>query len=128
LYGLPANLTNKLQRVQNTAARIISRDKKQDHITPMLVTLHWLPVNYRYQYNILVYVFNCLHGNAPTYLKDLIHFYQPTRSLRSEICALLAQPRVRTKIYGVRRFDKSAATLWNNLPGHLRNAISICAL
>jgi hypothetical protein len=127
LYGLPANLTNKLQRVQNTAARIISRAKKQDHITPTLVTLHWLPVNYRCQYKILVYVFNCLHGNAPTYLKDLIHFYQPTRSLRSENCALLVQPRVRTKTYGERRFDKSAATLWNNLPGHLRNAKSICA-
>jgi hypothetical protein len=96
LYGLPANLTNKLQRVQYTAAHITSRAKKQDHITLTLVTLHWLPVNYRCQYKILVYVFYCLHGNVPTYLKDLIHFYQPTRSL-------LVQPRVRTKTYGKRR-------------------------
>ena len=43
LYGLPANITNKLQRVQNTAARLISRTKKHQHITLILVSLHWLP-------------------------------------------------------------------------------------
>ena len=43
LYGLSANITNKVQRVQNTAARLISRTKKHQHITPILVSLHWLP-------------------------------------------------------------------------------------
>ena len=43
LYGLPANITNKLQRVQNTAVRLISRTEKHQHITPILVSLHWLP-------------------------------------------------------------------------------------
>jgi hypothetical protein len=66
LYGLPANITNKLQCVQKTAARIISGAKKHDHITPTLVTLHWLPVHYLCQYRILVYVFNCPNGNTAT--------------------------------------------------------------
>ena len=54
LYGLPANITNKLQRVQNTAARLISSTKKHQHITLILVSLHWLPVHYRCQYKLLM--------------------------------------------------------------------------
>ena len=41
---------------------------------------------------------------------------QPTRALRSEDLQLLKAPRIRTKTYGKRRFDTSAATLWNSLP------------
>ena len=125
LYGLPVNLTNKLQRVQNTAARVISRTKRHEHITPTLVSLHWLPVQYRCQFKILTYVFKCLQGSAPTYLQELVHVYHPARSLRSENSVSLTLPRVRTKTYGDRRFDKAAATLWNSLPGSLRNEKSL---
>ena len=44
LYGIPKELTNKLQRVQNTAARLVTRTRKYDHITPVLKDLHWLPI------------------------------------------------------------------------------------
>ena len=54
LYGLPANITNKLQRVQNTTARLISRTKKHQHITLIPVSLHWIPVHYRCQYKLLM--------------------------------------------------------------------------
>ena len=97
LYGLPANITNKLQRVQNTTARLISRTKKHQHITKILVSLHWLPVHYRCQYKLLMYVFKSLHGSAPVYLQELVSVYQPTRSLRSENCALIKPPRIRTR-------------------------------
>jgi hypothetical protein len=115
LYGLPVNITNKLQRVQNTTAWLISRTKKHQHITPILVSLHWLPVHYRCQYQLLMYVFKSLHGSAPIYLQELVSVYQPTRSLRSENSALIKPPRIRTKTYGEWRFDKAAATLWNIL-------------
>ena len=44
LYGLPDKELNKLQRIQNAAARLVSLTKKRDHITPVLFQLHWLPV------------------------------------------------------------------------------------
>ena len=125
LYGLPANKTNKLQRVQNTAARLISRTKKHQQITLILVSLHWLPVHYRCQYKVLMYVFKSLHGSALVYLQELDSVYQPTRSLRSEKCALIKSPRIRAKTYGERRFDKAAATPWNILHGQLRNEQSL---
>jgi hypothetical protein len=109
IHGLPANITNKLQRVQNITAWLISRTKKHQHITPILVSLHWLPVHYRCQYKLLMYVFKSLHGSAPVYLQELDSVYQPTRSLRSEKCALIKSHRIRTKTYGERRFDKAAA-------------------
>jgi hypothetical protein len=49
----------------NTAARLIARRKKYDHTTPVLIELHWLPVKFRYEYKLLVYVFKSLHGMAP---------------------------------------------------------------
>ena len=125
LYGLPASITNKLQRVQNTAAWLISRTKKHQHITLILVSLHWLPVNYRCQYKVLMYVFKSLRGSAPVYLHELDSVYQPTRSLRSKNCALIKSPRIRTNTYGEKRFDKAAATLWNILHGQLRNEQSL---
>jgi hypothetical protein len=101
--------------------RMITRKKKFDSITPSLMQLHWLPVKYRSHFKLLLYVFKSLHDKAPTYLEELILPYTPGRSLRSENEGILQQPRdVRTKTYGERRFDRAGATLWNDLPIHLR--------
>ena len=62
------NIINKLQYVQNTAARLITRKRKYDSITPVLISLHWLPVHYRCQYKLLIYVYKVQHGKAPSYL------------------------------------------------------------
>ena len=70
LYGVNASTLAKLKRVQNTAARLMARRKKYDHITPLLIELHWLPVKFRCEYKLLVYVFKSLHGIAPVYLQD----------------------------------------------------------
>ena len=87
--------------------------------------LHWLPVCYLAQYKLLLYVFNALNGLAPVYLKDHVTVYEPARTLRSENTMLVVQPKVRTKTYGERRFDKAASTLWNSLPNNIRHAQSI---
>ena len=47
LYGINNNVLSTLQRVQNTAARLITRKRKYDNITPELMALHWLPIKYR---------------------------------------------------------------------------------
>ena len=108
LYSITTNLTDKLQRVHNTAARLIARKKKMDHITPVLICLHWLPVEYRSQYKLILYVFKALHGLAPVYLTELVKSYVPSRSLRFQSASLLHVPTTRTNIYGNRRIDKTA--------------------
>jgi hypothetical protein len=79
LYGLPSTLMTRLQKVQNSSARLVTRTHKREHITPVLNSLHWLPVIYRSQYNILMYTFKALQGTAPQYLMELVIPYQPTR-------------------------------------------------
>jgi hypothetical protein len=127
LYGITKNLTDKLQRVHNTAARLITRTKKMDHITPVLICSHWLPVEYRNQYKLILYAFKALHGLAPVYLTELVKPYIPSRSLRSQSALLLQVPTARTKTYGNRRFDKTASTLWNNIPLQLKTVDSLSA-
>lgn len=125
LCGLPDTLTNRLQKVQNCAARLITRTGRREEMTPVREQLHWLPVRQRCQYKILMYTYKCLHDRAPPYLQELVVPYQPARSLRSESASLLCEPRTRTKIYGHRRFDSISARLWNGLPLRLRNAPSL---
>ena len=63
----------KLQRVQNASARLIlSICLRYCHINPLLLDLHWLPVNQRIVFNILLLVYKVLHQLAPSYLVDLI--------------------------------------------------------
>ena len=84
LAGLPDNKLNKLQRTQNHAARIVLRKPRHVSATPLLKTLHWLPVKARIQYKIACLCFQCLcHNTMPPYLSDLLHPYQPSRTLRS---------------------------------------------
>ena len=64
---------NKLQLVLNTAARILTRTPKIDHITPVLASLHWLPV--KADFKVLLLTYKALHGLAPTYLSDLVLSY-----------------------------------------------------
>ena len=59
---------NRLQLIQNHAARIIARTKKFDHISGVLKKLHWLPIKARIDYKVLLLVFKCLVGIGPSYL------------------------------------------------------------
>jgi hypothetical protein len=113
--------------VHNTAARLITRTKKTDHISPVLIRLHWLPVEYRSQYKLILYVFKALHGLAPVYVTELVNPYVPSRSLRSQlhVASLLQISTTRTKTYGNHRFDKTESTLWNNIPLQLKTVDSL---
>ena len=75
LYGLSKVLSlNRLQLVQNRAARIVTSTKKYEHVTPSLIDLHWLPVEYRIIYKILLLVDKAINGFSPTYI--IIQFSQ----------------------------------------------------
>ena len=118
--GISKHHLSKLQRVQNTAARVIAGASKYQHITPILKELHWLPVSKRIEYKLLVLAFKALHGQAPSYLKDLLVWYEPPRSLRSGSQQLLFVPKTRLKTFGDKAFSVQAPRLWNSLPLHLR--------
>ena len=121
LFGLPERDISKLQRVQNAAARLVVKCKKQDHMKPILRDLHWLPVQQRIWYKIALLTFKALHGMAPKYVSDLVEEYKPSRSLRSSSKFLLRpQMLTKTKTYGDRAFATSAPHVWNKLPLSLR--------
>ena len=125
LYGLPKVLLDKLQHVQNTAARVVTGCKKYDHITPVLKNLHWLPVKQRITFKILLLTYKALHDKAPQYVTNMLTPYVPGRSLRSGSRMQLEIPHTRLLTYGDRAFSKAAPMLWNKLPIEIRQSPSI---
>ena len=120
-YGLPKSSIEKLQKLQNRAARILTFTRKYDHISPVLKQLHWLPVEKRIAYKVLLLSFKSLHGLAPEYLTDLLKWYEPNAyNLRSSSHKLLSVPSYRLKTVGFRRFSYAGPYLWNRLPLELR--------
>ena len=63
-YGMPDKVRNRLQKLQNIATRILTRNYKQCHITHIFKMLHWLPVKFRIRFKILVLTFQSYHGVA----------------------------------------------------------------
>ena len=123
LIGIQQDLIAKLQRLQNSAARIVSRTRKYEHITPVLIKLRWLPIKFRIQFKVLLRVYKALNGLALKYIKELLVPYKPRRHLWSEAKGLLDEPRTRLK-FGDRAFSISAPRLWNALPQHLKDSTS----
>ena len=81
--NLPQKDIEKLQKVQNAAARLISLTPNRESVKPVLKRLHWLPVAFRIQFKIAVIVHRCVHGTAPSYLRTMLTPYVPKRNLRS---------------------------------------------
>ena len=120
LFGISEKLLRRLQLVQNSAARIVTKSNKRDHITPILKNLHWLPVRFRIQYKALLILYKILNGPAPVYLKEIVEYYKPKRQLCSENKLLLDVPPTRLKTFGDRAFSVFAPRLWNALPLHVK--------
>ena len=109
----------------NTAARILTRTKKCDHITPVLASLHWLPVKARADFKLLLLTYKAFHRLAPTYLSDLVLPYIPTHMLWSQEAGLLTVLRISKQTAAGRTFSYRAQFLWNGLPIHVRDADSV---
>ena len=114
LYNLPQAQLSRLQRLQNAAARITTLSRKHSHITPILKSLHWLPIKERIAFKILLLVFHCVRGSAPHYNISLLQNYIPKRQLRSSNSCFLVVPRS-TKTWGERAFAHAGPSLWNSL-------------
>ena len=128
LTGSPSVLTRKLQRIQNAAARLITGAKKGDHVTPILKSLHWLPIHLRILFKLLLLTFKALNDAGPAYLKVLLDPYQPHRALRSSSDPLrLSIPVTRLMTYGDRSFSHAAPMQWNRLPANVRSCTTVAS-
>ena len=126
LFGLPKYELDRLQKVQKAAARVTFQIAKFDHITPALIDVHWLPVMFRVQFKLLLFVYKSLHNQSPSYIKDLLCL-EPAANYahRSSAQSLLSIPKVNCSILWDRAFAHAAPVLWNSLPLAVRTSSSL---
>ena len=106
--------------MQNAAARLLTNTHRRVHITPVLNSLHWLPVLFRIDFKLIMLVFKALNSLAPLYLSELLTIRDPGRALRSTNQLVLEVPRSKYKHWGDQAFSVAAPRLWNKLPTVMR--------
>ena len=109
LQGAPSSTIQKLQRVQNNAARIILQAPWRSDINSLLQTLHWLPVEQRINYKFTVLPFKTQQTSSPQYLSQHISLRTSARNTRSPSVPLQCVPFRRTSF--ARRSFSTAAPL-----------------
>ncbi len=125
LAGLPSNTIKPLQMIQNAAARLVFNEPKRTHVTPLFISLHWLPVAARIKFKTLMLAYRTTTGSAPSYFHSLLRIYIPSRSLRSASERRLVVPSQRGSKSLSRTFSFTIPGWWNNLPTPIRNAGSL---
>ncbi len=118
LDGLPSNTIKPLQIIQNAAARLVFNEPKRANVTPLFISLHWLPVAARIQFKTLMLAYRTTTGSAPTYFHSLLRIYTPSRSLRSASERRLVVPSQRGSKSLSRIFSFTVPGCWNDLPPH----------
>ena len=122
LFGLPKKSINRLQAIQNRAAKLILLKSKHDSSTEALKALHWLPIAKRIEFKILCQVYKCLNSSAPSYLTNLLEYRVSTYGTRSISNNDLKVPKVSR--LGDRAFGFAGPWLWNKLPRSIRASSS----
>ena len=90
--GAPSSTIQKLQRVQNNAARIVLQASRWSDVNSLLQTLHWLPVEQRINYKLAVLTFKTQQTSSPQYLNQHISLRTSARNTRSSSVPLLCMP------------------------------------
>ena len=124
LAGSSNKSIDRLQKVQNSLARVVTGAKWGDHITPVLRELHWLPVARRIDYKLATLTYNVRLSHTPPYLSQLLVEHVPVRNLRSNCAPKLVTKRVNS-VLASRAFCVTAPILWNSLPDVVRSAKSL---
>ena len=89
LYEVSAANLHKLQRVQNTVARVVTGTKNRDHTMPVLQGLRWLPATSRITYKIAILTYKVKLTRQQEYLLQYIQPLVRSRNLRSSVTDLL---------------------------------------
>ena len=115
----------RLQRIQNTLARVVTRQCGRISISKTLKDLHWLPIMWRIDFKAATTTYKLLESNEPAYLRSRISLRVPRRSLRSSADdRRLDDHPTRTNI-GARSFRCVAPTIWIALPLDIRDSSSV---
>ena len=127
LYGLSDYQLAKLQRVQNSAARLVYKESKFCQINALSKKLHWLPITYRIRFKIALLTYKDISGLAPSYITDLVSIKTVVNySLRSGNELLLNFPLGKSySTLGDRSFSMTAPHVWNSLPIFIRRPTSV---
>ena len=123
LYNIPYREINKVQSVQNCLARVVTRSPRFSSVTPLLKSLHWLPVQFRIKHKICTLTYKVIHSCQPVYLHNLLKPLSRTSNLRSSDADQLVVPRVSSKM-GERAFSVAAPQLWNCIPLEIKKSKS----
>ncbi len=113
------------EMIQNAAARLVFNEPKRTHVTPLFISLHWLPVAARIKFKTLMLAYRTTTGSEPSYLHSLLRIYIPSRSLRSASERRLVVPSQRGSKSLSRTFSFTIPGWWNNLPTPIQNAGSL---
>ena len=98
LWHISQTNLNKLQRIQNSLARVFTNTSKYQHITPTLKKLHWLPIKQRIDYKTCLLTYKTLTNQQPTYLYNSLSFLSHSVSTRSSDSLVLSIPYVRSSL------------------------------
>ena len=139
LFGCSASNVAKLQRIQNTAARIVLNTQRLCPSQQLLQNLHWLPVYFVIKTKIATLTYKVATLNQPLYPTHLPAPYTMGRSIQSQdkqfaineyviflFFYLLLEPAVSTVI-GSRGFSYAASSIWNRLPLKIHNSSSFAS-
>jgi len=121
LSGMSKSNFTKLQRLQNTLARVVLRRIKFEHIPPALKEFHWLPFKCRVSFEATVRVHSIKKTGQSACLSQLMQDYEPVRTPRSSTNNLMCKSAVGT-ILAISGFRHSAVYVWNNLPENIRKS------
>ena len=116
-----------MQMHANAAAKVIAGNTKHDHVTPILYDLHWLPIEQRTVFKLLLTCYKALNDVGPLCIKDLLPLAKDKRKgLRSSKDPLLLEDlRTHRLTYGDRSFSATRPREWNNLPLSIRQSPAV---
>ena len=106
-------------------ARILTGHSIYNHITPVLKSLHWLPVHQRIQFKILVIVFKAVNHTAPVFMQELVNLRKTPKALRSADQLVFEVPFSSSAKAKSQTFSIAGPALWNSIPVYIRLASSL---
>ena len=126
LTGVTSSDLDRLQRVQNCLARVVTRSPRFSPSFPLLKSLHWLPIKARIQFKLGTITYKALTENQPPYLRTHLTISNTGRGLRSDSRRCLVVPKIKSKT-GSSAFSACAPTYWNSLPCATRCSNSLAS-
>ena len=126
LYNISDAKIERLQKVRNQGARILTRSPRRNHITPVLKQLHWLKVRERIRYKVLILAHKSFYETAPQYLSALVTRKDHLKNTRSSTdrYLLCTPPFINdcSNTFLERSFLFSAPRVWNSLDESIRKS------